>query len=111
MGTLKNIYAEGFKASSDVELDNNEVSQNFLDGKIVFQNWVLNGADNTVFVEKVGCLENCDDNNDENDVTEDKIILNPTFTERAASWTTQGTSGGANMAVFSWTFASSKGAL
>lgn len=111
MGTLKNIYAEGFKSSSDVELDNNEVSQNFLDGKIVFQNWVLNGADNTVFVEKGGCIANCDDDNDDNDVFEDQIILNPTFTERAANWTSQGTSGGANMSVFSWTYASSQGAF
>jgi|TARA_R100000479_G_scaffold176508_1_gene131603 hypothetical protein len=111
MGTLRNIYAEGFKESADVELDNNGVSQNFLDGKIVFQNWVLNGADNTVFVEKVGCLENCDDDNDDNDVLEELIILNPSFTERAANWTTTGSTGGANMSVFSWTFASSKGAL
>ena len=111
MGTLKNIYAEGFKSSSDVELDNNEVSQNFLDGKIVFQNWVLNGADNTVFVEKGGCIANCDDDNDDNDVFEDQIILNPTFAERAANWTSQGTSGGANMSVFSWTYASSQGAF
>lgn len=111
MGTLKNIYAEGFKSSSDVELDNNEVSQNFLDGKIVFQNWVLNGADNTVFVEKGGCIANCDDDNDDNDVFEDLIILSPTFAERAANWTSQGTSGGANMSVFSWTYASSQGAF
>ena len=111
MGTVRNVYATGFKTSSDVELDNNVVSQNYLDGKIVFQNWILNGADNTVFVEKGGCIENCDDENDENDVFEDLIILNPSFSERAANWTSQGTSGGANMSVFSWTFASSKGAL
>ncbi|RFN59515.1 hypothetical protein [Marixanthomonas ophiurae] len=111
MGTVRNVYATGFKSSSDVELDNNVVSQNFLDGKIVFQNWILNGADNTIFVEKGGCIENCDDENDENDVFEDLIILNPSFSERAANWTSQGTSGGANMSVFSWTFASSKGAL
>ncbi len=111
MGTVRNVYATGFKTSSDVELDNNVVSQNYLDGKIVFQNWILNGADNTIFVEKGGCIENCDDENDENDVFEDLIILNPSFSERAANWTSQGTSGGANMSVFSWTFASSKGAL
>ncbi|OAB80466.1 autotransporter outer membrane beta-barrel domain-containing protein [Cochleicola gelatinilyticus] len=111
MGTLSNVYVEGFKASSDVELDNNEVSQNFLDGKIIFENWILNGADNTIFTEKVACIENCDDDNDDNDVNEDKIILNPDFPTRALNWTTTGTSGGANMSVFSWTYASSKGAL
>ncbi len=111
MGTVRNVYATGFKSSVDVELDNNEVSQNFLDGKIVFQNWVLNGADNTVFVEKVACISNCDDGNPDNDVNEEKIILDPTFPERATSWTTTGTSGGANTGVFSWTFASAKGAF
>lgn len=111
MGTVKNVYATGFKASADVELDNNEVSQNFLNGLITFENWVINGADNSVFVEKVACLENCDDDNDDNDVNEDKIILNPDFSERAANWTTSGTSGGANTSVFSWTFASAKGAF
>ncbi|WP_432412532.1 hypothetical protein [Rasiella sp. SM2506] len=111
LGTVRNVYATGFKSSSDVELDNNEVSQNFLDGKIVFQNWVLNGADNTVFVEKVACISNCDDGDDTNDINEEILILNPTFTERAASWTTTGTTGGANTSVFSWTFASAKGAF
>ncbi|EDM45583.1 outer membrane lipoprotein, putative [unidentified eubacterium SCB49] len=111
MGTVKNVYATGFKDSADVELDNNEVSQNFLDGKIIFENWVVNGADNTIFVEKTACLENCDDDNDDNDVDEDKIILDPSFTERAAAWTTTGTNGGANTSVFSWTFASAKGAF
>lgn len=111
MGTVKNVYATGFKASADVELDNNEVSQNFLNGKITFENWVLNGADNTIFVEKVACVANCDDGDDSNDVFEDLIILNPTFSDRAASWTTTGTSGGANTSVFAWTFASAKGAF
>ncbi len=111
MGTVRNVYATGFKASADVELDNNEVSQNFLDGKIIFENWILNGADNTIFAEKVGCIANCDDGNDDNDINEEKIILNPSFPERAASWTTTGTSGGANTGVFSWTYASAKGAF
>ena len=111
LGTVRNVYATGFKASADVELDNNEVSQNFLDGLITFENWVLNGADNTIFVEKVACIENCDDNDPNNDVTEEIIILDPTFPERAANWTTTGTSGGANTGVFSWTYASAKGAF
>tara|TARA_R110002124_G_scaffold17532_2_gene73120 strand:+ start:114807 stop:116084 length:1278 start_codon:yes stop_codon:yes gene_type:complete len=111
MGTIRNVYASGFKTSADVELDNNEVSQNFLDGQITFQNWVLNGADNTVFVEKGGCIANCDDNDPNNDVFEDLIILDPTFAERAASWTTTGTSGGANTGVFGWTLASAQGAF
>ncbi len=42
-GTVSNVYAFGFKPSSDVELDNNAVSQNFLDGLITFSNWQLVG--------------------------------------------------------------------
>lgn len=102
-GTFKNIYATGFKTDSDLELDNNAVAQNFLDGKIVFQNWVINlptgvPSANSIFVEKTGTGES-------------PIILDPTFTERAASWATEGTSGGADLSVFSWTFAKSKNAL
>lgn len=103
MGTLKNIYTVGFKADSDVELDNNGVAQNFLNGKLTFSNWVVNlpsgvAEAKDIFVEKTGSGEN-------------PIILNPTFTERAASWATSGNSGGANLSAFSWTFAKSKGAF
>ncbi len=103
MGTLKNIYTVGFKVDSDVELDNNGVAQNFLNGKLTFSNWVVNlpsgvAEAKDIFVEKTGSGEN-------------PIILNPTFTERAASWATSGNSGGANLSAFSWTFAKSKGAF
>lgn len=102
-GTFKNIYARGFKADSDLELDNNGIAQNFLDGKIVFQNWVISlptgvATANLVFVEKTG-------------EGQSKIILNPSFTDRAATWSSAGTSGGANLSQFTWTFASAKGAL
>jgi hypothetical protein len=103
MGTLKNIYAVGFKANSDVELDNNAVAQNYLDGKLTFSNWVVSLPSGVVeakdiFVEKTGTGES-------------PKILNPTFTERAASWATAGNAGGANLSTFTWTFAKSKGAL
>ncbi len=116
MGNTQNVYATGFKASSDVELDNNGVAQQFLDGKLTFSNWVINlpdgvGAANEIFVEKVACIANCDDGDPNNDVFEDKIIVNPSFTERAANWASAGTSGGADLSAFSWTYASSKGAL
>ncbi|KAA3620810.1 MAG: hypothetical protein DWP94_11680 [Flavobacterium sp.] len=116
MGTTQNVYARGFKSSSDVELDNNGVSQNFLDGKLVFSNWVVNlptgvTAANEIFVEKVGCIENCDDGDPNNDILENQIILNPSFTERAANWATSGTAGGADLSAFNWTFTNSKGAL
>ena len=108
MGSTNNIYAYGFKESSDVELDNNGVSQNFLDGKLTFSGWEIVGFDNNIFQEKVP--------KDANDVElEDKIILNPDFTERAAAWTKEVTAGaqtvGADLSVFNWTYAKAKGAF
>jgi len=103
MGSMNDFYVTGFKASSDVELDNNAVAQNYLDGKISFSNWkvnlpvgVLEAKD--IFVEKTGDGQM-------------PIILNPTFTERAAAWASAGTSGGATLSTFSWTYANSKGAF
>ncbi|MGZ0016055.1 hypothetical protein [Yeosuana sp. AK3] len=115
MGTVSNVFAKGFKDSSDVELDNNAVSQNFLNGLITFSNWEIVGFDNTIFAEKVGCAQNCSDTDSSNDIPEDKIILSPTFTERAADWTTQVTDGaqtvGATTSRLSWTYANAKGNL
>ncbi|MEQ3655325.1 MAG: hypothetical protein ABNH00_05635 [Dokdonia sp.] len=113
MGETNNVYAVNFPDGKDVELDNNGVAQNYLDGSLSFAAWIVNGPSpaNSIFVEKVGCIENCDDDNDDNDVFEDQIILDPSFTERAANWTTAGTSGGADLGAFSWTFASASGGL
>ncbi len=114
-GNVNNVYAYGFKPSSDVELDNNAVSQNFLDGLITFSNWQVVGADNSIFAEKVACIANCDDADSNNDVFQDLIILDPTFTERAATWTTEVTQGaqtvGANTSNLSWTYANTAGSL
>lgn len=108
MGASNNIYAYGFKDAADVELDNNGVSQNYLDGKLTFSNWEIVGFDNTIFVEKVA-----KDDNDQ--PIEEKIIVNPDFTERAAEWTTQVELGantvGANLGDFNWTYAKGKGAF
>tara|TARA_R110000868_G_scaffold140690_2_gene356630 strand:- start:22102 stop:23544 length:1443 start_codon:yes stop_codon:yes gene_type:complete len=108
MGTTKNIYAIGFQDGKDIELDANDVAQNFLDGKLTFEAWQVVGFNNSIFAEKV---KKDDAGND----VESKIILNPTFTERAADWTTQVTAGaqtvGADLTVFSWTYASAKAGL
>jgi hypothetical protein len=99
MGTTKNVLAIGFKAESDVELDNNGVAQNFLNGDIIFQNWVVDVSPaNEIFIEKTGTGET-------------EIIQNPDFTTRAANWASTGTSGGANLGNFAWTYASSRGAF
>jgi hypothetical protein len=113
MGATNNVFATGFKASSDVELDNNAVSQNYLDGDLTFSNWVFELPDgvataNEVFVEKVGCAENCDDEDESNDVDEDLIT---TFTADAAAWATEGTQGGADLSAFSWTYSNNKAGL
>lgn len=108
MGTTKNIYALGFQDGKDVELDANDVAQNFLDGKLTFEAWQVVGFNNSIFSEKVK-------KDDAGNEVESKIILSPTFTERAADWTTQVTAGaqtvGADLTVFSWTYASAKAGL
>ncbi|MEL4456865.1 hypothetical protein [Lutimonas vermicola] len=108
LGATNNIYAYGFKESSDVELDNNGVSQNFLDGKLTFSGWEVVGFDNSIFAEKVA-------KDQDGNETESKIILNPDFTERAAAWTTEVMQGsqtvGADLSQFNWTYAKAKGAF
>src|SRR5690606_18742420 len=75
-----------FQAGKDVELDANDVAQNFLDGELTFEAWQVVGFNNSIFSEKVLKDEAGND-------LETTIILAPTFTERAADWTTQVTAG------------------
>lgn len=114
-GTVKNVYAYNFKASSDVELDNNAVTNNYLAGEIVFEKWEIVGFDNSIFVEKVGCASNCDDTDESNDVPEDIIMESPTFTADAAAWTSTVELGantvGADTSKLSWTYANAAGSL
>ncbi len=114
-GNTSNIYAMGFADGKDVELDNNAVSQNYLDGLLTFGTWEIVGFDNSIFVEKVGCAQNCDDEDESNDIDEELIILNPTFTERAAQWATEVAEGantvGATTSELSWTYSNTAGGL
>ena len=94
-------------------MDNNGVAQKFIDGDLSFENWEVAGADNTIFVEKVGCVQNCDDADDNNDILEDQII-SPSFTSQAASWTTTVTaqgSIGADTSAFGWTYSNANAGL
>jgi hypothetical protein len=106
-GTTSNVYATGFKANSDVELDNNAVTQNYIDGDITFSNWIFNVADNAaaaaLFVEKVGCAQNCDDDDDSNDIPENLILGRP-LSDDAAAWASAGTTGGADTSAFAGTY-------
>ncbi|MGB2174568.1 MAG: hypothetical protein ACPH06_06600, partial [Flavobacteriaceae bacterium] len=61
------------------------------------ENWEVAGADNTIFVEKVGEFE--------------VQIIDPSFTSQAASWTTTvsgQTNAGADTSAFSWTYSNAK---
>ncbi len=111
-GTTENVYAYNFPDGKDVELDNNGVSQNYLDGNLTFMAWEIVGFDNNIFVEKVGCSENCDDEDESNDVDEPFIT---TFTDDAAAWTSTVALGantvGADTSKFAWTYANSKANL
>ena len=112
-GVTKNIFAANFPAGKDVELDNNGVAQEFIDGNLSFENWEVVGADNTIFVEKVACVQNCDDDDDNNDINEVQIIT-PSFTSQAAGWTTTVTSqtnAGADTSAFAWTYSNAKAGL
>ena len=96
-GVTKNIFAANFPAGKDVELDNNAVAQKFISGDLTFENWEVAGADNTIFVEKVGEFE--------------VQIIDPSFTSQAASWTTTvsgQTNAGADTSAFSWTYSNAK---
>ena len=41
MGNTSNVYAYGFKASSDIELDNDGVATNYNDGLLTFGTWEI----------------------------------------------------------------------
>lgn len=102
-GTTSNVYAYGFKESSDIELDNNAVAQEYIDGNLTFSNWeiVLPGmlTIGDVFQEKNGDGES-DISTFEADAT--------TF----ASGVTQGSQTvGATTSNLSWTYANQKAVL
>lgn len=103
-GASNNIYAYGFKEDdSDVELDNNAVAQEYIDGNLTFSGWeiVLPGADtiSDIFKEKHG--------SGESDIS--------TFEADATTFATGVTAGsqtvGATASDFDWTYAHAQGAF
>jgi hypothetical protein len=98
MGTTNNIYAYGFKDSSDIELDNDGVATNYNDGLLTFGAWqivlpagVANVTD--VFVNKAE-------------------TVTVTGFGSTATAVTQGTQTiGASTSNFSWTYANTAGGL
>lgn len=113
MGATNNIYAYGFPAGKDIELDNNAVTANYNNGILTFSNWEVVGAGSEIFAQKVGCAMNCDDEDPDNDVPE--VPIASTFETDAAGWTTTVTAGaqtvGADTSEFAWTYANAKAEL
>lgn len=102
-GANNNIYAYGFKTDSDVELDNNSVAQEYIDGNLTFGTWEIvlptDATIATIFQEKNG--------DGESDIS--------TFEADAATFATGVTQGsqtvGANTSNLSWTYANQIGNL
>jgi hypothetical protein len=97
-GTTNNIYAYGFKASSDIELDNDGVATNYNDGLLIFGAWEIvlpeGVADVTsLFVNKA-----------------DTITVTG-FGSTASAITEGENTVGANTSSLSWTYANGAGGL
>jgi len=98
MGTTKNIFARGFKTSSDVELDNDGIATNYNEGKLVFGTWQI------VLPTGVADVQSLFVNKAQN------VTVNG-FGDNAQAVTEGNETVGANLSDFSWTYASAKGAL
>ena len=98
MGRTENIYAYGFKSSSDVELDNDGVATNYNDGLLTFGAWEIvlpTGVSEVtdIFVNKAA--------------TVDVSGFGSTATAVSAAASTVG----ATTSLLSWTYANAKAEL
>lgn len=98
MGTSNNVFARGFKESSDVELDNDGVATNYNVEKLTFGTWEIvlpEGVTNVqdIFVNKA------------------ETVTVTGFGDNASAVTNGSETVGANLSDFGWTYASAKGAL
>jgi len=99
IATIKNVYAFGSRPGSDVEIDDADTAANYNNGTLVFENWqvVFPAGDSnaTMWNDTTGAA--------------------PTFPIDADTWSTGIQAGqqntGANLSVFSWTFAAQKNAF
>lgn len=111
--TVENCYFFNFSSSSDVEFDNNGVSQNYLDGELIVSNLQFNTSHLSsgnltiadIFQEKVATDD--DGNPTENPL--DIFNINPL---NASIITTTSPTVGADASVFEgWTMAGARGQL
>jgi hypothetical protein len=97
-GTTNNIYAYGFKASSDIELDNDGVATNYNDGQLIFGIWEL------VLPEGVTDVTSLFVNKADNVSVTDFGITASAITEGENTV-------GANTSSLSWTYSNDAGSL
>jgi len=97
-GTTNNIYAYGFKASSDIELDNDGVATNYNDGQLIFGIWEL------VLPEGVTDVTSLFVNKADNVSVTD-------FGTTASAITEGENTVGANTSSLSWTYSNDAGSL
>ncbi|WP_204344788.1 hypothetical protein [Psychroserpens algicola] len=96
-GTTNNVYAYGFKASSDVELDNDGVATNYNNGDLIFGTWEIvlpSGVTdvNSIFVNKAETVTVTGFGSTASAVTQGSNTVGATTSELA--WTYSNTAGG-----------------
>ena len=111
--TVENCYFFGFSESSDVEFDNNAVSQNYLDGSLIVSNLQFNTSHlsegnltiEDIFQEKVA-------EDDDGNPTENPLDIFTTQPLNSNIITTTSPTVGATASPFSgWTLADARGQL
>jgi|TARA_B100000809_G_scaffold266838_1_gene332076 hypothetical protein len=98
MGVSNNIFARGFKESSDTELDNDGVAENYNAEKLEFGTWQI------VLPEGALSLQDIFVNKAEN-------VTVSGYGDNAQAVSNGSETVGANLSDFGWTYANSKGAL
>lgn len=98
IGTTKNIFAFGFKAESDVELDNDQIATNYNNGDLVFENWQIvlpEGVTNasSLFANKA------------------TTVTTPNFGTEVTGVAQGAQSVGATTSGLAWTYSNTKGSL
>ncbi len=98
MGHTNNVYAYGFKASSDVELDNDGVATNYNDGKLTFGTWEIVLPTGVTDVKSIFA-------------NKAETVTVTGFGDTATAVTSGNQTVGATTSVFSWTYANEAASL
>lgn len=99
MGANNNIFAFGFKDSSDIELDNDGVAENYNNGDLTLSNWEI--------VLPTGVTDVLDIFNN----TASGTTPTPNYGSEGTAVTFGSQTVGADTSVLNWTYASETGAL